>query len=181
MHPVAFAYAIPLDETIWASADRTVSNWRGQPGNDTTLLFEYVDDVDGISDTTYVNLDAFILNSSRTLAFYMTAPTGDPSPTQNVNLQVRCLYEDNGFQPLPTAPELTIRLDESGTQRAQGSATSLTQSFADYSLFLSAAQINSVGNWDNVEVEMFFDNTMNTDPDEEAQFKCSECRIIFSP
>lgn len=166
----------PIDETIWADGDRTTSQWEDE-GGATTNLWQ---SVDSESDTDYVTLQIVILNDTRTLAFNMETPSGEPIGSQTVEVQVRARYLEPTLS-LPTAPEITLRLDESTTERATGSATSLTTSFADYSLFLDTAEINSVTDWADVEVEMLFDNTMNTGVDEEANFEVSECRVIFSP
>lgn len=166
----------PIDETIWADFDRTTSQWEDEGGATADLH----DSVNTESDLTYVTLQIVILQDTRTLAFGMDDPSGEPIGSQTVEVQVRARYLEPTLS-LPTAPEITLRLDESTTERATGSATSLTTSFADYSLFLDTAEINSITDWADVEVEMLFDNTMNTGVDEEANFEVSECRVIFSP
>lgn len=173
---VVGAIGVPVTDTIWANGDRTTSQWEDE-GGATTNLWQ---SVDSESDTDYVTLQIIILNDTRTLAFNMETPSGEPIGSQTVEVQVRARYLEPGVS-LPTAPEITIDLDESTTLRAAGSATSLTTAFADYSLFLNQTQINSVTDWADVEVEMLFDNTMNTGVDEEANFEVSECRVIFSP
>ena len=168
----------PLDETIWPDFDRTTSQWEDE-GGATTNLHDSVN-AGATGDTTYCTLQIVILNSTRILGFGMDDPSGEPTPNQDVEIRVRARYTEPGLT-LPNAPQLTLRFDENNTQRAQGSATNLTTSFADYSLFLNTTQINSVTDWTDCEVEMYFDNTMNTGLDEEANFQVSSCRIVFSP
>jgi len=173
---VVGAIGVPVTDTIWANGDRTTSQWEDE-GGATTNLWQ---SVDSESDTDYVTLQIVILDDTRTLGFNMETPNGDPIGSQTVEVQVRARYLEPGVS-LSNAPELTIRFDENNTQRATGSATALTTAFADYSLFLNQTQINSVTDWADVEVDMLFDNTMNTGLDEEANFEVSECRVIFSP
>lgn len=165
-----------LDEKIWANADRTTSGWKTQSGG-TSNIYQ---SVDSDSDSDYVELISWILDDARTVAFRLESPSDDPSGTQTVQIKVNAKYLEN-FEVLPNAPKLTIKFDEGGTQRAVSSPLTLTKNPAEYSLFLTEAQINSVGSWANVEVEMLFDNSANTGPDEEAKFRCHRCRVIFSP
>jgi len=176
-YQVVGAIGNPIDETIWADFDESVSQWRTSTGGSTNLHDQV--NVDGV-DTTYCRLTSPILQSTRQLAFGMESPSGEPIGSQTVELQIRAKYLEPG-QTLPTAPTVTIRMDENNTQRGTSLALDLTTSFADYSFFPSTAQINSVGDWDEIEVDMSFDNTMNTGLDEEADFHVSEVRIIFSP
>ena len=165
-----------LDETIWADFDTTTAGWEDEVGNTTNLH----DSVNSENDSLYVILSSWILNTTERIVFGLEDPSGEPTPNQSVEVFVRAEYLEN-FEVLPTAPTMTIRFDENGTQRATSSALSLTKSPADYSFFLNTTQINSVTDWNDVEMDILFDNTANTGVDEEAKFQIYEVRTIFTP
>lgn len=165
-----------LSETVWVDADHTVSGWE----DETTATTDLYQSANADNDSTWVQLVSWILDTTARIVFRFASPSATPSSVgQDAEIRIKAEYLEN-FETLPSAPTMTIRFDEGGTQLAASSALSLTTTLAEYSLILSQAEINSVTDWTDIEVDLLFDNTANTGADEEAKFRISRARIIFS-
>lgn len=173
----------PLDETVFADSDDVISQWEDE-GGATTNLYQSVDD-DVTPDSDWVELRSvnhIVTSGTRALRFGTQNPSGTPQANQTVELQVRCRWVDVFGSANPDAgdPNLTISMYESTTNRGSGSAQTITTSFVNYSFFPSTSQIISVGNWDNLRVNMSFECS-GIDLDEEVDIEVSRVKVIFSP
>lgn len=171
----------PITETIWADADDLVAQWEDE-GGATTNLWQ---SVNADSDATYVTLvgpSVIVESGSRSLRFGLENPSAAPSSDQTVELRIRCEWIDVFGAANPDAgdPNITIRLIEGATTRAATSAQQISEAPAEYSLFLSESQINSVTDWDDLYAEMTFEAS-GIDVDEEVNIRVYRARIVFSP
>lgn len=176
IHGYNYEWSIsPFVGTIWADGDLNASQWVDEGGTSGDVYTS----VNAENNLTYAKLAIVSLNNTKTLTFRMQTPTTVPISSQTVYVQISCKYLEPS-EPLPTAPELTIYVDENTSNIAASSAQSLTTGELDYTLYLSSAEISSVGDWADIEVRLYFDNTVNTGPDEEADYNVYEVRMIFA-
>lgn len=178
----------PIDETIWADGDLTVSDWESQSG-DQTNIFEYVNSNNDatnvelrsaaiIPDTVICGIDP---DEVRILRFFVQNPSADPSPDQTVQVKCKCRYVDL-FGATGEEASVAVKLREGTTQIAVTSQVTLDETLSDITLTLSVAEINSVGDWEDLNIEMRFeacsgDSIPNAG---DLDLECSQCRIIFS-
>lgn len=176
-----------LDETVYADGDLLVAVWRDDGGG-TSNLYQ---SVDSESDADFVHLrSANVIpetvicptETTRTLRFFIADPSGVPSPNQSVEIKVKCRYVDL-FGATGEAAEFDLRLREDTTSIAVSADQSLSTGLTEFSLFLTVGQINSVGDWADLNVSMEFracagDSVPNAG---DLDLECSRCRIIFSP
>jgi hypothetical protein len=179
----------PLDETIWADSDNLVSGWEDE-GGATTNLYQSVDsdsDADWVELTTANRIPDTAtcggLEVSRTLRFNLQDPSGKPTPNQTV--EVRCKMEyvvllaGNGSE----SHTVDIRLREGTTSRAVDTNNVLTTTPTEFSLFLNTTQINSVSDWNNLNVSLEFTSCSGDTIPNSGEFDliCYRCRLIFAP
>jgi hypothetical protein len=178
--PLYFVEAV-LSETLDPSGDNLTSVWRDEGGATTNIYQSCI----GSNDSTFAQLRTANLilsvcptTESRTLRFDMDNPTGNPSAVgQTCQVIARCRVVD----PFTTGftVDLDLSLRESTTQRAIDTNNSLSTSWTDVILSLTQAQINSVGNWDNANVQMTFDACADG-VDADIDIEVSRVRIVFS-
>ncbi len=123
---------------------------------------------------------ARVTSGSRSLRFITDSPSDDPIGTQTVELRVRCRWVDVFGAANPDAgdPNVTLSLLEGTTVRATGSAQAITTSFAEYSLFLTEAQVNAFTSWSDLRAQMVFEAS-GIDIDEEVDIEVSRVRVVF--
>ena len=178
---------LPLNETVFADGDESVGVWEDE-GGATANLWQ---SVDSESDADWIELrdanripDTVICptTTSRLLRLFLADPSGVPSPDQTVELKVRVEYVE---LLSATGEEVTLDLvlREGATVRATNAGLTVTQTPTERSLFLSTAQINSIGDWDNLSASLEFDACAGDSiPNAgELDIICYRCRLIFSP
>lgn len=197
MSPFPLAGCLPgvlkrtaLDETrrpVTPDYTGMSSVWEDQAASTTNMYA----DVNDSSDSTYVTLQSVIPDTvicgtsteEHNFRCNMDPPSGKPRSDQSIIVTVRARYVD---LYTATNEEHTMEIEViqgTSTQRAYSSGHTLTTSFADYELFMSTSEINSVTDWDDLDVKATItscagDSLPNAG---DQQLEISEVYITYAP
>lgn len=187
---VVGAIGVAINETVWpVTPDYTgmTSVWEDEGGTASNLY----QSVNSANDSTYVTLQSVIpgtlvcgtSSEEHNFRCNMDAASGlGPIGSQTVYVTVRAEYVDL-FGATGESHTMEIELLEGATQRAFGSGYNLTESPADYDLFLNTTEINSVTDWSDVDVKATItscsgNSVANAD---DQQLRIFSVKIVFSP
>lgn len=183
---LSYPERVPLSTTLKADSDQIVSVWESA-SSASTNLYSFVNDG---SSNSYVRLLTKIIDDSttetRTLEFGVENPSTDPLTSQSVQIRMKACWNDGGLGISGSSADIVanieLRLRENTTVRATDPSAPVALSTAptDIDFPLSAGQIASVGNWDDVRVYAQFTGQVSTAGDE-LDFEVSDVEIDITP
>lgn len=158
-HIPFFAASPKISEYVYPNSDYNIAVWQTN-ANTTTNLYQRVDDVSNDSD--YIKLrnanwviDVCPTTATRTFEFDMASPSATPGTAgQSATVIIRGKVVDpytTGF-----TATLDVYLYEGATLRASDTGNTVSTTYVDHSLSLTAGQIGSVTDWNNVRVRGTF-------------------------